>query len=70
MSVVIDNGKEDGAKGKTILDALDEARIFNVEKADDGRIIFEESCDRYFSAKLTKAQVLALADELRALVDA
>jgi hypothetical protein len=64
--VTIDNGG-DGASGKTLLDALDEARVFNVSKEETGRFRIEESCDRYFSAVLTREQLLALADELRAL---
>ena len=70
MSVTIDNGSEDGATGKGLLDALDESQVFSVVKMGDGRFCFEESCDRYFRVKLTKDQVLALAEELRALVDA
>jgi len=65
--VTIDNGNDGGASGKNLLDALDEARVFNVTKMDDGRFCFEESCDHYFSASLTKDQVLALAEELRTL---
>ena len=65
--VKIDNGEEGGQRGKDLLDALDKACVLNVQKLDDGRFCFQESCDRYFSANLTKEQVLALADELRAL---
>lgn len=65
--MTIDDGNDGGVSGKNLLDALDEARVFNVTKLDDGRFCFEESCDRYFSANLTKDQVLALAEELRAL---
>lgn len=67
MMVTIDNGCEDGATGEDLLDALDGARVFSVKKLDDGRFCFEESCDQYFSANLTKDQVLALAEELRAM---
>jgi len=67
MMVKIDDGSEGGQSGKNMLDALDGARVFNVEKLDDGRFCFQESCDRYFSANLTKDQVLELAEELRAL---
>ena len=65
--VTIDNGEEGGQVGKDLLHALDESRVFNVTKTDDGRFCFQESCDRWFSAKLTKEQVLALAEELRTL---
>lgn len=67
--VTIDDGG-DGASGKTLLDALDEARVFNVSKEETGRFRLEESCDRYFFAVLTREQLLALADELRALAGA
>ena len=65
--VTIDGGNDGGVSGKNLLDALDEAGVFNIEKMEDGRFCFQESCDRYFSANLTKDQVLALAEELRAL---
>ena len=70
MSVKIDNGAEEGATGKNLLVALNEAQIFSIKKMADGRFCFEESCDRFFRANLTKKQVLRLADELRALVEA
>ena len=65
--VTIDNGNDSFVIGKNLLDALDNASVFSVEQLSDGRFSFIESCDRYFSANLTKEQVLALADELRAL---
>jgi hypothetical protein len=64
--VTIDDGG-DGVSGKTLLDALDEARVLNVSKEETGRFRLKESCDRYFFAVLTREQLLALADELRAL---
>ena len=63
----IDDGSEDGVSGTNLLDALDGARVFRVKKMDDGRFFFQETCDYYFGATLTKTQVLALAEELRAL---
>lgn len=65
--VTIDKGNGHSASGETLLAALEDARVFNVSKTDDGRFEFEESCDNYFGAFLTKEQVLALAEELRAL---
>ena len=65
--VTIDNGNDSLMIGKNLLDALDNAGVFSVEQLSDGRFCFIESCDRYFSANLTNEQVLALADELRAL---
>jgi hypothetical protein len=64
--VTIDDGG-DGASGETLLDALDEARVFNLSKEETGLFRINESCDRYFFAVLTRDQLLALADELRAL---
>jgi len=54
-------------EGKTVLDALEDARVFDVEVTKDGRFRFTENCDYYYHAILTKEQVLLLADELRAL---
>ena len=67
MSVKIESSSDGETDGKTLLDALDEARIFSVVKTDDGRIVFEESCDCCFNATLSKNQLLALSDDLRAL---
>lgn len=66
MMVTIDDG-DDGVSGETLLGALDEARVFNVSKEETGRFRIEESCDNWFFAVLTREQLLALADELRAL---
>jgi len=52
---------------ETILETLDKARIFSVEKTDDGTFMFQESCDFCFGAELTRKQVLMLANELRAM---
>lgn len=65
---VIDDGG-DGVSGKTMLNALREARIFSLYKQKDGRFRVEECCDLYFFAVLTREQLLALADELRALAN-
>ena len=55
--------------GETLLDALDKARVFSVTKQETGLFQIEESCDGYYSAFLTREQLLALADELRALAN-
>lgn len=65
--VTIDDGTEHGATGKTLLAALAGAGVLSVVRLEDGRFCFHEVCDRWFSANLTKEQVLSLADELRAL---
>lgn len=54
-------------EGETVLAALKDARVLGVVPASGGRFEFIEWCDEYFSAILTREQVLALADELRAL---
>jgi hypothetical protein len=65
--VTVHTGYESQTTGKDVLDALHKAGVFVVHKATDGRFFFEEACDHYNCAFLTKEQVLALADELRAL---
>lgn len=67
MTVTIDDGEGSSVVGDNLLDALENACIFSVTRLDDGRFHFLESCDACYSANLTKEQVLALADELRAL---
>jgi hypothetical protein len=65
---VIDDGG-DGVSGKTLLNALRNARVFSVTKQETGRFQIEECCDWYYFAVLTREQLLALADELRALAN-
>lgn len=52
---------------KTISEALADNRIVNVTKEYDGRFCVEEGCDNYFRGYLTREQLLAWSDELRAL---
>lgn len=61
--ITLDNGTPQGVKGATMLAALAEARIFNVLVEDD-QFIVEEACDYAFSVKLTREQLMALANEL------
>ena len=63
------DGSDWTPRGKTVLDTLDDSRVFAVEANDDGRFLFVERCDDYYRAILTKEQVLLLADELRALAN-
>lgn len=51
---------------KTILEALEDRRIFYISK-DGGEFHITEGCDNYFTATLTQTQVLRLSDELRKL---
>lgn len=67
MVTINDGETRDGVTAATMLDALNEARVFKAHKGADGRFVIEESCDHYFCAFLTREQLLALADELRAL---
>jgi hypothetical protein len=63
------DGSDWTPRGETVLDALDEARVFAVEATDDRSFLFVERCDDYYRVILTKEQVLLLADELRALAN-
>lgn len=54
--------------GDTVLEVLKEARVLTVKQVPGG-FRFRERCDRYYQIVLTREQVLALADELRALVE-
>jgi len=63
------DGSFETPKGETVLNALNDARVFAVKAIKDGRFRFRERCDDYYRAILTKEQVLLLADELRALAN-
>lgn len=63
------DGSDWTPRGETVLDALDEARVFAVEATDDRSFLFVERCDDYYRVILTKEQVLLLADELRSLAN-
>lgn len=54
--------------GDTVLEVLKEARVLTVKQVPGG-FRFRERCDRYYQVVLTREQVLALADDLRALVE-
>lgn len=52
-----------------ILDRLKERQVFSIEETRQATFIFCEGCDNYFSETLTKAEILALAEELIALAN-
>ena len=54
----------------SVLEALDDNRIFGITKAeDDDSFEITEKCDDYFSLTLTKDQVRTLAQELLAFIE-
>ncbi len=55
------------ASGDTVLEAMENAEIFKVTPLHDGMFLVDVLCDYYFRAYLTKAQILALAEELRVM---
>ena len=52
---------------KTISEALADNRVVRVKKLEDGRFEVREMCDEWASANLTREQLLAWAEELKAL---
>lgn len=54
----------------SVLAALKDAGVMTVKIMPDGRFRVRERCDRYYSVYLTREQVLAWADELRAMCQA
>jgi len=54
-------------KGDTILEALVDAEVFEIEKEEDGDFYISELCDNYYGANLTKEQLIDLGNELIAL---
>jgi hypothetical protein len=69
MMAKIDDYTRGGIEADTLLAALAKARVLKVTKNADGSFELEERCDGYFGVRLTRDQVLALAEELRALAD-
>lgn len=67
--VEIDNGWEEPLVAETMLEALNEARIFECCGKDGDRFEIQEACDRHFRVYLTREQLHQLADELKALAD-
>ena len=65
--ITLDNFTRTGAQGRSILEALNNARVLNVSATEDGYFLLEEACDYAFSVKFTRAQLIELADELLAL---
>lgn len=55
-------------EGDTLLDALNDARVLEVEPYEDGARL-REACDRYFNVVLSAEQLRALALELVQLAD-
>jgi len=57
----------EGITYKTVLEAMDDKRVFDIEKLDSGNFEIIEGCDSCFGAELTKDQLLALSKELAQL---
>ncbi len=64
--ITLDNGTAHGVSGETLLAALEEARVFCV-LPERGKFIIEDVCDHAFHVRLTRRQLIDLADELLAL---
>ena len=62
--IEIDGDGLENSFGETVLAALCEAQVFIVDKTNDGRFRFTERCDDYYSAILTRDQMLLLAAEI------
>lgn len=53
----------------TWLDILREERVLKIKKEPSGTFVLKEQCDRYFFVRLTKEQMLELAEEIKALAN-
>ena len=56
-------------KNKPWLNKLERFSIFTIIKADCDEFKITEACDNYFALRLTKSELIALADELRDLAN-
>ena len=54
-------------KYDSISEALADNRVVKITKMEDGRFKVREMCDEYFSARLTRDQLIAWAEELTEL---
>lgn len=63
----IDTGSGTTETALTVQEALKDAKVMSVKRLPDGRFRVREECDGYYGAWLTQEQLLALADELRAM---
>lgn len=59
-------GRDETAE--TMLEVVSACRVFEIVK-HEGKFIIREKCDEYFGVTLTKEQLLALADEIKALAN-
>ena len=50
---------------ESIIQKLEDTRVLYISKENDDMFEFGEMCDYYFSIKLTKEEVLQLAEELK-----
>ena len=55
-------------EGESWLSWLERRQVFSIQKDGDGFEAWEE-CDRYYSAPLTRADLLQLAEEIKQLAD-
>lgn len=54
---------------ENLLEAIEKAHVFRVQKKPGGLFKIKELCDGYYCAYLTRDQLHQLADELKALAD-
>jgi hypothetical protein len=60
-------GSTDSYSGNTLLEIICSARVFNIEKTDDGAFMVGERCDEYFGIQLSATQLYELGAEIQQL---
>jgi hypothetical protein len=60
-------GSTDSYSGNTLLEIICSARVFNIEKIDDGAFMVGERCDEYFGIQLSATQLYELGAEIQQL---
>ena len=53
-----------GQDYNTLLEALDDQRVFGIVVEEDNTFIMQEQCDNYFEVELTREQLLLLGQEI------
>jgi hypothetical protein len=60
-------GSTDFHSGNTLLEVVGSARVFDIQKTDDGAFMVGELCDEWFGIQLSATQLYELGAEIQQL---
>ena len=70
MPFTIEDEWSEPATYDTMLEAMEDRRVFNIKRRDDGRFDVVECCDSCFGLTVTREQLLALTREIAVIANA